>query len=448
MKISFSRTSFFALTTILIIGLSFFVITHKTQANTAESIQQEIQKRGQTISDLDSEINKLARELSSLSQESNSLANTVKSLELTERKIASEIKRTEEKIKQAQSEIESLQRNIITKEVQFDTARGSLQETTRMMYRNDDSSLSEILLSGKQLSDFLSLTQSTKQLQEQLLRFSNQVIDTKQKLEYSKQTTEEEQKKLFSLKNELNDQHKIARSATQEKNQLLKETKNEEQAYQAMLQERQQRKQALDAEIRSYESQLQFILDLTRLPKEGTSVLGWPIDNVFITQMFGKTVSAKRLYVSGSHSGADFRATIGTPIKSVADGIIEGVGDTDQACPRASFGKWVFIRHYNGLATAYGHLSVISVAEGQKVTKGQLIGYSGATGHVTGPHLHLTVYASRGVDGGEGARIGERPSQACPGKNYRMPIAPTNAYLDPLSYLPTPTSAMIKSSAY
>jgi len=431
-----------------IICLYFFIITNIAQANTVELIQEEIQKRGQTISDLDSEINQLARELSSLSQERNSLANTVKSLELTERKITSEIKRTEEKIKQAHSDIESLQKNITTKKVQFDTARGSLQETTRMMYRNDGVSLSEMLLSGKQLSDFLSLAQSTKQLQEKLLRFSNQVIDTKQKLELSKQTTEEEQKKLFSLKNELNDQHKIARSATQEKNSLLKETKNEEQAYQAILQDRQQRKKALDAEIRSYESQLQFILDPTRLPKEGTAVLGWPIDNIFITQMFGKTISAKRLYVSGSHSGTDFRASIGTPIKSVADGIIEGTGDTDQSCPKASFGKWIFIRHYNGLATAYGHLSVISVTEGQKVVKGQHIGYSGATGHVTGPHLHLTVYASRGVDSGEGARIGERPSQACPGKNYRMPIAPTNAYLDPLSYLPTPSSAMIKSTAY
>lgn len=447
MYISFSKNSFFIFTTI-IICVSFLIITDKTQANTPESIQQEIQKRGQTISDLDNEINKLARELSSISQESNSLANTVRSLEITEKKIASEIRRTEEKIKQTQSEIESLQKNIITKEVQFDTARGALRETTRMMYRNDYVSLSEMLLSGKQLSEFLALAQSTKQLQEQLLRFSNQVINTRQTLEFSKQITEEEQKKLFSLRNELNDQHKIARSATQEKNEILKETKNEEHAYQAMLQERQQRKQALDTEIRAYESQLQFILDPTQLPREGTAVLSWPIDNVFITQMFGRTISARRLYVSGSHSGTDFRASIGTPIKSVADGIVEGVGDTDQTCPRASFGKWIFIRHYNGLATAYGHLSVISVSEGQKITRGQLIGYSGATGHVTGPHLHLTVYASRGVDGGEGARIGERPSQACPGRNYRMPIAPTNAYLDPLSYLPTPTPAMIKSSAY
>ena len=72
-----------------------------------------------------------------------------------------------------------------------------------------------------------------------------------------------------------------------------------------------------------------------------------------------------------------------------------------------------------------------------------MIGYSGNSGHTTGPHLHLTVYASNGIDGEEGARVAERPSTGCTGKTYRMPLAPTNAYLDPLLYLPA--KAVFKS---
>jgi murein DD-endopeptidase MepM/ murein hydrolase activator NlpD len=169
---------------------------------------------------------------------------------------------------------------------------------------------------------------------------------------------------------------------------------------------------------------------------------------VLITQRFGKTVDAKRLYVSGSHSGVDFRASVGTPVYAVADGVVEGTGDTDQTCYKASFGKWVFIRHNNGLSTAYGHLSLIKVSEGARVKKGDLIAYSGNTGHSTGPHLHLTVYASYGVDGGEGARVTERPSEACKGAVYRMPLAPTNAYLDPLLYLPSATTSMFKDQKF
>ena len=166
-----------------------------------------------------------------------------------------------------------------------------------------------------------------------------------------------------------------------------------------------------------------------------------------ITQRFGKTVDAKRLYVTGSHSGVDFRATIGTPVYAVADGTVQGVGNTDLTCPRASFGKWVFIVHNNGLATAYGHLSLIKAHQGEVVKAGDLIGYSGKTGHATGPHLHITVFAANGINGEEGARVAERPSAACKGKNYTMPIAPTSAYLDPLLYFPHAGSSMFKDGS-
>ena len=64
------------------------------------------------------------------------------------------------------------------------------------------------------------------------------------------------------------------------------------------------------------------------------------------------------------------------------------------------------------------------------VARGEIVGYSGNTGHTTGPHLHVSVYA------GSAASVQKRPSTTCEGKVYTMPLAPTNAYLDPLYYLP------------
>ena len=56
--------------------------------------------------------------------------------------------------------------------------------------------------------------------------------------------------------------------------------------------------------------------------------------------------------------------------------------------------------------------------------------YSGNTGHTTGPHLHVSLYAS------EAAKMDSKPSVACGGRIYRLPLAPINAYLDVMYYLP------------
>ena len=115
----------------------------------------------------------------------------------------------------------------------------------------------------------------------------------------------------------------------------------------------------------------------------------------------------------------------------MADGVVLGTGNTDLTCRGASFGKFVFIKYDNGLSSTFGHLSLIKVNEGDKVARGQVVGYSGSTGHATGPHLHVSLYASEAV------KMDSKPSAACGGRVYRLPVAPINAYLDAMYYLPT-----------
>ncbi len=85
------------------------------------------------------------------------------------------------------------------------------------------------------------------------------------------------------------------------------------------------------------------------------------------------------------HSGVDLEATVGTPVRASADGVVS------HAEWGGGYGRLVIIDHGNSMQTYYAHLSRYYVVPGQEVRQGQVIGYSGESGRVTGPHLHYEV---------------------------------------------------------
>ncbi|MFJ2584871.1 peptidoglycan DD-metalloendopeptidase family protein [Streptomyces sp. NPDC087538] len=88
---------------------------------------------------------------------------------------------------------------------------------------------------------------------------------------------------------------------------------------------------------------------------------------------------------SGSHTGIDFPVGTGTSVKSITSGTVVAAGWG------GAYGNQVVVKHADGHYSQYGHLSSISVSAGQAVSTGQQVGLSGATGNVTGPHLHFEV---------------------------------------------------------
>jgi murein DD-endopeptidase MepM/ murein hydrolase activator NlpD len=85
------------------------------------------------------------------------------------------------------------------------------------------------------------------------------------------------------------------------------------------------------------------------------------------------------------HKGVDFGAVSGTPIQAAGEGLVEVAGWN------GGYGNYVRLRHGNGYATAYAHMTRINVKSGQRVRQGQIIGTVGSTGSSTGPHLHYEV---------------------------------------------------------
>jgi murein DD-endopeptidase MepM/ murein hydrolase activator NlpD len=94
---------------------------------------------------------------------------------------------------------------------------------------------------------------------------------------------------------------------------------------------------------------------------------------------------AGSMWSSGYHTGVDFVVPTGTPLRSIARGTVVSAGWG------GAYGNQVVIRHADGKYSQYAHMSSLSVSAGQTVGEGQRIGLSGATGNVTGPHLHFEV---------------------------------------------------------
>jgi murein DD-endopeptidase MepM/ murein hydrolase activator NlpD len=110
-----------------------------------------------------------------------------------------------------------------------------------------------------------------------------------------------------------------------------------------------------------------------------------PISGVRITSGFGMRRHPLLGY-NKLHTGIDFGAPRGTPIKAAGDGVVEHAGW------KGAYGRTVIIRHNKSYSTLYAHMSKTSgLKSGQRVRQGQVIGYVGSTGRSTGPHLHYEV---------------------------------------------------------
>ncbi|HNX24054.1 MAG TPA: peptidoglycan DD-metalloendopeptidase family protein [Spirochaetota bacterium] len=113
-------------------------------------------------------------------------------------------------------------------------------------------------------------------------------------------------------------------------------------------------------------------------------------DGFFISSKFGKRILNGK---TSNHTGIDLAAPLGTKVVAAADGTVIYVNDDQRNCSSCGYGAHVIIEHKNGYRTVYGHLSAVSVKNGQKLNSGEKVGEVGNTGHSYGNHLHFEIRA-------------------------------------------------------
>ncbi|MDP2705483.1 MAG: peptidoglycan DD-metalloendopeptidase family protein [Patescibacteria group bacterium] len=432
----FSWQKIFILT--LAVALTF---APQSKGATVEELQGKITDKSTQIEQLEKEIQQYQKELTETGKQAQTLQNAVKTLDTTAKKLAADVRLTEQKISVANDSISDLSDGISVKEEEILQNLAAIEKTLRNINAADDATLIEIFLSNTDLSEFWNEIENLQRFQIGVREKLGELRNLKVDLQDKKTSEEKRKKELVFLKSQLADQQKIVTANKLEKSTLLKQTQNKESEYKKLLTEKQKQKEAFERELAQYESDLKIAIDPNSIPK-ASAIFTWPFDTSkvkplsIITQLFGGTEFAKlnpQVYGRPFHNGTDFGMPVGTPILSALGGVVEDSGNTDAFPGCYSYGKWVLVKHSNGLSTLYAHLSLIKVTPGSQLSTGSLLGYSGNTGYSTGPHLHFTVYLTKGV---QVIRFGEAKKVTnC--ADARIPIAPYDAYLDPMLYLPS-----------
>ncbi len=425
-----TRITIFMLATVSLVTVSLgSMLAH---ADLVSDLQGKISDSEGEIAALKAEIAEYQKQLVSIGQEKATLAGAVATLDITRKKLAADISVTQASIDKAELNLTRLSLNIGDTSRDIGEKKEAIAHFIRKIDETESLSLAELLLSSDSLSRFWDDVETMSRFEETMNENVDELVVFKSDLEYDKAAVEKEQANLIAYRAQLSDQKTIADQNRAAQNALLTQTKNQESAYQAKLSEKEKAKEELEKELQEFESQLQFALDPNSVPTLGSGVLLWPLKDVYITQYFGNTPFAQSgAYNGSSHNGLDMRASVGTPVYSSLAGVIEGTGNTDAYPGCYSYGKWVLIRHYNGLSTLYAHLSLIKVGKGQTVGTGDIIGYSGNTGYSTGPHLHYGVYATDAV---EIVRLGDIKTKTNCANAY-IPVSALSGYMNPLDYL-------------
>lgn len=406
-----------------------FVALHAplpASAQTKEELQSQVQDTTSQISKLQDEIKKLESQLTTTTAQKQTLQSTVKGLDLQIQKLQKSLTLTQSQIAQKDKDIKVLGSTISTTEDKISTSQSQVATTLRELDRMSEDAMVTALLGQGTLASFFDEAVSVASVRDELQNHIDDLSALKTNLSTSKKTAEQKRQELAALQSDLTDQKQGVSVVRTTQNTLLAQTKSQESQYQALIAQKKAEEASFEAALIKLAQGLGQA-DTTTAPGAQRGVIGWPLATIRVTQYFGNTsFAASGAYNGQGHNGVDFAASIGTPVKAVLGGTVQEINQG--AVKLCQYGKWVLVKHDNGLTSLYAHLSSISVAKGQRVVAGQTVGLSGDTGYATGPHLHLTLYVSSAVTF----------------KNYTcnsgavafIPIAPLNAYLNPFSYLP------------
>ena len=408
---------------LIVQSLNHLITFSVSSAATPDELKRSIEERSRELSEITNQIYETQRNLTATEQKGKTLNQEIKKIDYQTNQLNLSIKSSQIKIEKLGLEIQSLGYEISDRESEIEVKKEAIADFLRELHEKNQESILLIFLKNKSLAESLFETQSISSLSEGLTLEVEKLHVIKAALADRHNEASGKKAAVESENRNLKNRKTIAEEQKNERQELLRSSKNQERLYQQQLRELEKIQAEIASEIEEAERELRARIDPNLLPVPRPGVFAWPAANGKLTQGYGSTAFALRNYRGKHHNGVDIAAPIGTEIYAAEAGEVVTTGNQDRYCPRAAYGKFIVIKHDNGLTTLYAHLSQSIVSAGERVNRGQLIGYMGKSGWATGSHVHFTVWST--------ATYVVRPTRSC----GPMPVG---GDIDPMQYLSAP----------
>lgn len=364
--------------------------------------------------DVQNKINETKNNLSSISDDKEEAETELQKLTNQVNDVQREITSLEFQIEELNSSIDAKQAEIEEEEAEIKRKDNLLKERMVALYEVGETSYLDVLFNSENILDFLSNYSLIQQILETDTALIDELEQKKQELENDKSNLEKDKLAVQEKETEQKVKRAQLKGLQEQKQTEVDKLSAEEKAKQDELDEYNKKLNEIDEAIAEA---LRKAMEEEKNNNASTGGNGSSFDGTFIWPLdySPRRVTSRMKYRWGKwHKGIDIgtNAEIGKRVVAAASGTVIYSTYQSGSSSAAGYGNYLIIYHGNGFCTLYAHMDSKAVSLGQKVSQGQLIGYSGNTGGVA-PHLHFEIRKATSVSNFFG-----------------------NNWLDPLDYLP------------
>jgi murein DD-endopeptidase MepM/ murein hydrolase activator NlpD len=354
----------------------------KSNSEKLETVEEKIGKAEEREGVLTSDIAAMGDEISALEGQVSALRNQEAAAEEELAAKEAELQGAEDELKEALERLDTLRGRL-------KRALVNLRERLVAIYAYGSADLTEVILSSEDYGDMVARTayfdainESDEALAERVRSLRDEAKKLVRQRKIAKLTIEDARDAIAAREQRL----EVTRSTLESREGALLSARAERRAALRSIEGDRDEHEEIAADLRAQiaqeiaEATGGVALPAGPMPSPSAAGFIWPVEGT-VTSGFG--------YRWGRmHEGIDISVPEGTPIRAAADGtvILE-----QSEYESGGYGNYTCVDHGGGLSTCYAHQSSFAVSVGASVSQGDVIGYSGNTGHSTGPHLHFEV---------------------------------------------------------